>query len=227
MQKRQEQLLETIIMQHIKTAQPIGSKLISESRVFDLSPATIRNEMAELENAGYIYQPHTSAGRVPTEVGYQYYVENLLKTASLDKKTQKKLRDTIQAQSSLRDLAKGLAENSRLAVFLGLTEKDYYYTGLSNLFNQPEFYQHELVYNISEVVDHLDEVIYNIFYEFGDEPEILVGSKNPFGKFCSTVLTKFKLKRQQGLLGILGPIRMDYQNNLALIKYSQELIKGM
>jgi len=226
MEKRQEQLLETIITQYIDTAQPVGSKAISESKLFSLSSATIRNEMAELENAGFIFQPHTSAGRIPTESGYLYYVENLVKIISIDKKTQNNLKNIIKAQKSIKDLAKGLAENSHLAVFLGLEDKDYYYTGLANLFHQPEFYQHELVYNISEVVDHLDEVIYNIFDEVC-EPQILIGSKNPFSKFCSTVLTKFKSKKKKGLIGILGPMRMDYQSNLALIKYSEDLIKSL
>jgi len=213
MQKRQEQLLEIIINYYIETAQPVGSKLISES--------------SELENQGFILQPHTSAGRIPTEKGYLYYVEKLIKIKPIDKKTQKYLKGMFSDERPLKNLAKGVAENSHLAVFLGYEDKDYFYTGLSNLFGQPEFFTHELVYDISEVVDHLDEVIYNIFDEVFEEPQIFIGSNNPFGKFCSTVLAKFKSKKRKGLLGILGPTRMDYQNNLALIKYSRDLIKNL
>ena len=122
MYKMQEQLLETIINQYIKTAQPVGSKIISESRIFNLSPATIRNEMAELENQGFIYQPHTSAGRVPTETGYHYYVKNLVKLTTLDKKTQKNLTDILKVKASLKDLAK-------LEEFAALAKKDTFLGG--------------------------------------------------------------------------------------------------
>jgi len=227
MERRQQQLLQIIIDLYINTAQPVGSKAISERKLFDLSSATIRNEMAELENAGFIFQPHTSAGRIPTEDGYQYYVENLIKITKVDKKLQARLKEILKEEKSLRELAKGLAVSSQLAVYLGYDDKDYFYTGLANLFGQPEFVAHELVNNISEAVDNLDEIIYNMFDEVSDEPQIFIGSKNPFGKFCSTILAKFKSKNKRGLLGILGPQRMDYQNNLALIKYTQDIIKGL
>ncbi|MBU1163942.1 hypothetical protein KKA15_00075 [Patescibacteria group bacterium] len=227
MESRQEQLLQIIIDLYIDTAQPVGSKAISEGKLFNLSSATIRNEMAELEDAGFVFQPHTSAGRIPTEDGYQYYVENLIKITKVDKKLQARLKEIIEEEKSLRELAKGLAVSSQLAVYLGYDNKDYFYTGLSNLFGQPEFIAHELVNNISEAVDNLDEIIYNMFDEVSDKPQIFIGSRNPFGNYCSTILAKFKSKNKKGILGILGPQRMDYNKNLALIKYSQEIIKGL
>lgn len=76
--KRQEKLLEAIVEQYAEVASPVGSSLLA--KVFDVSSATIRSEMVELERQGYIRQPHTSAGRIPTDKGYRYYVAYLTRT---------------------------------------------------------------------------------------------------------------------------------------------------
>ncbi len=74
--ERKNKILYKIVTNYIRTKQPVGSKLLSDSFEERISPATIRNEMSELEDMGYLTHPHTSAGRVPTEMGYRYYVDN-------------------------------------------------------------------------------------------------------------------------------------------------------
>ena len=81
--KRQEKILKAVIQTHIKTASPVSSKSICKNYQFGVSPATIRNEMQTLEEMGYLHQPHTSAGRIPTELGYKLYIENLMDTREL------------------------------------------------------------------------------------------------------------------------------------------------
>ena len=76
---RRQKLLRFIIDEYVTTAQPVGSNALVEKYGLPVSPATIRNEMAALEDEGYIAQPHTSAGRVPTDLGYRYYVEALMR----------------------------------------------------------------------------------------------------------------------------------------------------
>lgn len=77
MTDRTKLILNTIIKEHIKTGAPVGSSVLVEKYQLDVSPATVRNEMAELESEGYIAQPYTSAGRVPTEQAFNLYIENL------------------------------------------------------------------------------------------------------------------------------------------------------
>ena len=77
--KRKGEILSNIVSEYIKTGKPVGSSSIVRKYRLNVSPATVRNEMAELEKMGYIYQPHTSAGRMPTSKGYRYYVETTLK----------------------------------------------------------------------------------------------------------------------------------------------------
>ncbi len=229
MNDRQKNLLKNIIQTYIKTAEPVSSKFVAESGSFELSPATIRNEMAELENQGYIYHPHTSAGRVPSEKGYQFYIQNFLGEPKISKKEQEIL-DSARSKFGdfepglVKTMAKSIVEFSNNAVFVAFSDRDYYYTGLSNLFSQPEFSEHHLIYHLTKVVEHLDQVIEKIFQTCDHEIKIVIGSQNPFAKDCSSVMTCYKNGKDQGVFGILGPLRMDYQNNFSLIKYAQDLI---
>ena len=75
---RAEAVLRAVIRQHIVSGEPVGSKSVTEGARLDLSPASIRNVMAELEEQGYLQQPHTSAGRLPTDSAYRVYVDRLL-----------------------------------------------------------------------------------------------------------------------------------------------------
>jgi len=118
---RSRQILEAIIEEHIITAQPVGSRTLTRSTI-SLSPASVRNVMAELEELGYLRSPHTSAGRVPTEKAYRYYVDALLRVNSLDRVSQ----DRIEQQYQRRGLqmAELLREASRTLSSLA------HYTGL-------------------------------------------------------------------------------------------------
>ncbi len=229
MAERQDNLLKAIVEEHVETAEPVGSGLIAEKYFPELSSATIRNEMAQLEADGLIFQPHTSAGRIPTPQGYQYYLEKLLSPDKLALSKQKDL-DSL-ALSSERDdikrLAKTLADLSSAAVLIGFSAGDVYYTGIANLFRQPEFAKLSLVYSLSDIIDHLDEVMGRIFHDVGNEPKVFVGEDNPFGNDSSAIVGRYQLSGQPGIIGILGPSRMDYKRNISLLRYSQKLINNL
>ena len=76
--ERQEKILNVIIRNYLETGEPVGSRTISKNSDLNLSSATIRNEMSDLEELGYILQPHTSAGRIPSDKGYRFYVDHLM-----------------------------------------------------------------------------------------------------------------------------------------------------
>lgn len=221
MKERQKKLLNLIISQHIRTAAPVGSSLLSFQE--KVSSATIRNEMADLEKQGYIYQPHTSAGRVPTEKGYQFYVDNFVEKREIKANWRQSfelvLKNKLDEDQVLKDLAKSVVELADETVIVAFDKNNIYYTGLANLFKKPEFAEHNLIQNISEVMDHLDDVVNDLFKQV-NKVQILIGSQNPFGDDCSSVIGKYHLKnKKSGLFIILGPKRMDYNKNLALVEY--------
>jgi len=215
---RQELILLTIIKEYIKTAQPISSGFLVEKYDLGISSATARNEMVELEELGYIFQPYTSAGRIPTEKSYKYYVNNCLKNNK--QTTFKNLIDiSIKSENDFKKVAKIMADVSKNAVFWAFHKNNLYYTGVSNLFIQPEFKTNDVVCDISVIIDRMEEIIANSFDKFIIGENILIGSDNPFGDFLSTVLLKYKHNNQIGVVGLLGPIRMDYEKNISLLSF--------
>ncbi len=225
MDKRKELILKTIIKEHIKTALPVGSEGLVDKYNLDISSATVRNEMAELEDAGYIAQPHTSAGRIPTEKAYNFYLENLSEKKLSEAEI--KIFEKILAkkdEENFKLAAKAMAKISDNAVFWAFHKHNLYYTGISNLLHQPEFSETALIYDISEVIDRVDEIIGRIFNDLKFGPQIMLGSKNPFSAHCSVVVTKYRLADNIGLVGILGPTRMNYEKNLALIKFFNNIL---
>jgi len=225
MDKRKELILKTIIKEYIKTAAPIGSEGLVEKYDLDISSATVRNEMADLEEAGYIVQPHTSAGRIPTEKAYNFYLENLSEK-KLSEAEAKVFAEALIKKEELnfKQAAKMMAKVSGNAIFWAFHKHNLYYTGVSNLLHQPEFSQPDMVYDISGLIDRLDEIIGRIFNDLKFGPQIMIGSKNPFGVYCSAVITKYSLGDNVGLVGVLGPMRMNYEKNLALIKFINEIL---
>jgi len=235
MNERKSAIFGAIIKEHVTQGNTVASKVLVDKYDFKLSSATMRNEMVELEKEGYIFQPHTSAGRIPSEKGWRYYIENFIENKPINKK-HKEMMDKILQESGIgfetavKKVSKGLAEISKDAVFVGFSPDDFYYTGLSNLFKNPEFQKLDLVQHISEVVDHLDEVITDMFDEVSEAEKetILIGEENPFGAECSTIITSYSNGQDnKGVFGILGPMRMNYEDNMALIKYAKELFNNV
>lgn len=229
MDERKNKLLKSIIDEYVDSAEPIGSSLIVEKYELKVSPATIRNEMMELEKDGYIYQPHTSAGRIPTEKGYKYYVDNFLKKRVISQSVKNNLmallgQKDLSEEMKIKNIAKTLAQDSNEAVIAAFEAMNIYYTGISNLFSQPEFYEHRLVCNISEVIDSMDKVIYQCYNKIESKENILIGRENPFSNVCSSVMAKFNFANKNILICILGPMRMDYNKNLGLVEYVREML---
>lgn len=226
MDKRKELILNTIIKEHIKSGAPVGSSILVEKYKLDISPATVRNEMMALEEEGYIMQPHTSAGRIPTERAYCLYLAGL-KTKKISAAEEKELDDILRnkEEGDLKEAAKLVANISGNAVFLAFHRHNLYYTGIANLFQQPEFAQINLIYDISTIIDKMDEIVDSVFSKIEIGRHVIVGSQNPFGNLFSTVLVKYKHKENIGLIGIVGPVRMDYEKNIAIADYINEKLR--
>jgi len=226
MDGRSELILRTIINEHIKTGQPVGSSALAEKYNLGVSPATVRNEMAGLEEDGFIRQPHTSAGRVPTEKAYKLFVGRLEnKKLNFEEEAILKASLAGKDQDACKQTAKTVSAISQAAVFWAFHKRDLYYTGISNLLSQPEFKEHNLIYDISAIIDRMDEIIERNFENIDSGVHVMIGADNPFSKFCSSVVAKFRIGKNESLFGILGPMRMNYEKNLGLVKYIEHKLK--
>ncbi len=222
---RRQLILETIIKEHIKTAAPVGSSVLVEKYKIKASPATVRNDMMHLEEEGYIIQPYTSAGRIPTEKAYRLHLLGLKPKKLTEQEASLIHRAwTEGGEGRFKAMAKTLAQLSSVAVFWAIHQNNLFYTGLTNLLQQPEFAQQEIIYDISAIIDQMDEIVGQIYHQVNLDTQVLIGSQNPFGSLCSAILTKYQQGGQVGLFGILGPMRMDYAHNLALVNFTKTLV---
>lgn len=225
MEERKLLILNTIIKEYIKNGTPVASRVLVDKYKLNISPATVRNEMAWLEQKGYIVQPYTSAGRIPTEDAYRLYIEK-----ECNEKIKNKIAQLIDekiidfTENSLKETAKIISQITDATFFWAFHKNSLYYTGISNLFHQPEFSQIDIVQDVSVVIDRMEDIIDDIFDKQERGVRILLGEENPFGVFCSTIFLKYKMKNINGMCGILGPMRMDYKNNISIMKYLESIL---
>ncbi len=225
MESRPALILKLLIEDYIQSATPVASQYLVDKYQLDFSPATVRNDLAYLEEAGYIVQPHTSAGRIPTEAAYRLLLEQI-KPNQPHSQVKKALDPVLDNfAENWKPLAKVLAQLTSSGVFWSFHRYNSYYTGLSGLLSQPEFRQFSMVYDISQVIDSLEEIIDDLFDKTTNEPTVLIGQDSPFGNFSSTILTKYRFGQHTGLFGLLSPLRTNYQNNLNLISYVHRVIQ--
>ncbi|MBO5616816.1 MAG: heat-inducible transcription repressor HrcA [Pseudobutyrivibrio sp.] len=118
--ERKVKILNAIIKNYLETGEPVGSRTISKYTDLNLSSATIRNEMSDLEDLGYIVQPHTSAGRIPSDKGYRFYVNNLIaeKDKEVSDMQEWMIEKTEKMESLLKNVAKTLANNTQYATLV-------------------------------------------------------------------------------------------------------------
>jgi heat-inducible transcriptional repressor len=222
MTERQQKILAAIVEQYAEVASPVGSSLLA--KVFGVSSATIRAEMAELERAGYIMQPHTSAGRVPTDKGYRLYVNNLasIQEEPVESRGGRALAARVDSggmpERTIRNAVDTLVE---LTHNLGLATigDQLYMSGLSNLFGQPEFMNGDQVQQVARLLDNLEPWLKEAA---PNEPlSVYIGRENPIGRSaqCSLIICKFRSGySDHSYIGVLGPTRQQYRDVMNLVE---------
>lgn len=235
-EERKKQVLSAIIKHFVETAEPVGSNTIIVSYQFHVSPATIRNDMMSLEKGGYIFQPHTSAGRVPTDKGYRTYVDemvNLEEVRAEALQTLKKIRNEYSVEKvreQLYDAVSLLARATNSVSFATTPDNPHtFFLGMSNVLKQPEF-SHDMV-RASEVIEVLEKggnfVNTLATLEITDQVGVFIGEENilPQIQSCSIIVTRYEKDGFQGYLGILGPKRMNYAFNIVMLEEIKKLLK--
>lgn len=232
---RQKKILQAIVEQYAEVASPVGSSLMA--KLFDVSSATIRAEMAELERHGYISQPHTSAGRIPSDKGYRYYVNNMTvdtPESSSDRRAQKALANRVTQGVTQGGVPERVIRNTvdtlvELTHNLGLATigDQLYMSGLSNLFGQPEFMQPEQVREVANLLDNLEPWLYEVA---PNEPlSVYIGQENPIGRSagCTLIVSRFRSPYSDtSYIGVLGPTRQSYRDVMNLVRRAGESLEG-
>jgi transcriptional regulator of heat shock response len=233
---RKKQILDAIISDYIDTAEPVGSFTITHHYVRNFSPATIRAEMSELEHIGYITHPHTSSGRIPTDFGYRYYVDNIMETKTISG------REISLIRNGIKKIGRGIEEILHGTVKLISSVLDYvtvfvsfgkennkvYASGISNILKQPEFNNITQARRFMETIEH-EDFLTRILAEYSRNRDlnIQIGHENRHREMqdLSVVVAKHKIYGiNPGAIGIIGPTRMDYNRVTSVLNFiSQEL----
>ncbi|MBP9718752.1 hypothetical protein KBD59_05680 [Candidatus Gracilibacteria bacterium] len=236
MEDRSRAILNAIIREFIETAEPVGSKTIVYSYKFELSPATIRNEMAELEDAGFIFQPHTSAGRIPTDTGYRLYVDSLADYAEAEKIAERNLQRVLaankvaKARERIYDIVSILSQATENVSFATTPDNPHaFFLGFSNVLRQPEFSRDPMrASQVMEVLEDTDNFVKTLeqLEIKDDDVKIYIGSENilPQIHSCGLILCRYEIGGFKGYLGLLGPTRMRYPYNVAIVRKVKNLI---
>lgn len=226
---RRLSILNAIIKEFIETAEPVGSQAIMMGYNFSVSPATIRNDMSSLEDEGLIFQPHTSAGRIPTDLGYRLYVDELADYALAERQAEKELQKVMEvyamqkAREKIYDCVRILSQATDNVSFATLPDnRRTFYLGVSNVLRQPEFSRDPMrasqVVEVLEETDHFVNTLQHL--DLGDDVKIFIGKENilPQIQSCAMIVGKYKIGGFTGFLGILGSTRMKYPFNHAIVR---------
>ncbi len=233
--KRRSEILNKIIKEYIVHAEPISSDYLKKKRCIELSPATIRNEMLKLTEEGYLSQPHTSAGRIPTDKGYRYFVDSLIEkeiNGLINERIRKEVKDIKKDVRDylayLREVNKYLASfSSGFSVSYLVWEKLCLREGLKGTFKNREFSDIEYARNFLSMIENFEDNIDE--FDLDDSSiNVYIGNEIPMKKFqdFGIVISKCVLSdKREAFIAILGPKRMAYNRNIPLVNSIVKILK--
>lgn len=226
---RRLEILRAIVDEYVATQEPVGSRAIADKRALGISPATIRNEMAVLEEEGLITHPHTSAGRIPTDLGYRLFVDKLSTVKPLSTAERRAIETFLEGAHDLDDVlkrsAKILADITKQVAVVKYPKSGELQgremmaiSGTANLARSGE----DLGNSLSPILEALEEqvVLLRLLSDAHPTVHVMIGSEQPDENLQTTSLVTVGYGSDAtplGSLGILGPTRMDYAGSMAAV----------
>jgi len=233
---RQTQILKTIINEYITTAEPVGSEAMDKKYNLGISPATIRNEMVVLTKAGYLKQPHASAGRIPTPVAMKFYINQLMEEKQMSLVDEVRAKEEVWGVRDNIDELMGeathalAARTKSLAVAALKDKKDrFWQAGHSYIFNNPEFAEMAACQSLFSIFDEFDKMD-RLFFGIGEPTspmEVLFGEEIGWPELMPVgiIATHFNIKGKPCALGVIGPARSNYGTVIPILRYYGNLVE--
>ncbi|HUW71777.1 MAG TPA: hypothetical protein VMV66_01085 [Candidatus Humimicrobiaceae bacterium] len=226
---RQKIILNSIVDEYVNSAQPVSSKFLEKKYDFGICPASIRIEMQKLTDVGFLLQPHTSAGRIPTDKGYRFFVDELLKNEMEDLGVGDWFTGEIDGTIKfIQLLTKNLALASQsLALSYFEKENIFWREGWEEIFKKPEFKEETYLVNFTGFLESFEKHIEDLKLNSGIK--IYIGRENPFKKVkdFSVISSSCNLRGDgQTIISLLGPKRMNYDRNIGLINSLTKLLEN-
>lgn len=229
---RQRALLKAIIEEYIESAEAVGSEVIERKYDLGVSPATIRIEMGKLTEAGFLRQLHTSAGRTPTSLGFRVYIQELMNEKQLPVTAEVSIKEKLwqeryKKERLLKEAVKALADRCDMLGLATDNEGQLYYAGAANILDWPEFYDIDVTRFVLSLFDENPRLKEIMGKAVGSDPiHILFGEELGFEDLRPTgfVFTRYEIEPKEGVIGVIGPARMNFALVLPYIKYVRDLL---
>ena len=227
LKERQKSILGAMIDAYVRSARPVASQELARAFDFGLSPATLRHELNRLDELGYVEQPHTSAGRVPTDRGYRFFVDHILEDDELSRREQEALDAAFalrEEEEFVRELGRTVARISGMFTAAGLADESVFYkTGLATILEEPEFEDQSRVRAFAYLADALDQEIKSFLPHGagGCESRIFIGRENPWKEARDYAMTVSFWRHPSGFRGfvsMIGPRRANYRKQKAILE---------
>ena len=235
--ERKSELLEIIIRDYIKTARPVASaRLVSEYRL-DMSPASVRSSMLELDRLEYLEQPHHASGRVPTMNGYRFFVDKIAASPLEHDLLKEHKTELKQGHDHIDAIARIIAEETQNLALGGWFERpeSFRFFGLADMLRQPEFEDAAASADFVAAFEHLlseeDELHELVEHTTPHELQVYIGEENPLKPLRDWSMILVRVQNQgDGVIAVIGPQRMSYGENMALVaslaKKMEELLNN-
>jgi len=232
--QRQIDILKAIIKEYTDSGEPVGSEILEKKYKLGISPATIRNEMVDLAKKGYLKKNHFSSGRIPSAKGFRFYIQKLMREKDLSTLDEVTYKNSIwdertQVHKLLSHATKILSQKTGLLSLATTNLNDLYYSGVANLLNQPEFFDLDLSRTLfgrldeyhfwSRIMDEFERIHEEIMFLLGEED-----FRDPALESCASIFGDFEGTKIKGMIGVIGPKRIVYEEIVPQVKYFSGLI---
>ncbi|MBU0467794.1 MAG: hypothetical protein KJ736_01875 [Candidatus Omnitrophica bacterium] len=232
---RKDSILAITVGRYISTVAPVSSSFIVKEHLYGLSSATIRNILAELEHEGYLTHPHTSAGRIPTQKGYRYYVDNLMNEIQLleEETTRIKIeykKQKLELEELFDNLSKSISETTHYTSMISVDgwDKKLFCRGTSYIVRYLDYTDIQKIEEILAALDEKERLLEIINRHLEKRIDIFIGNEMACAQMnsCSLVISEYKTKKgPSGRIAVLGPTRMNYERVVSAIDYFSSLIE--
>jgi len=231
---RRQRVLAALIEEYVERALPVGSRTLTERYGLGVSPATVRNDLSALEEEGYISQPHTSAGRIPTDHGYRAFVDELMESGAIDddpasaeqfeqlRKSAQELDDLIEKTS------KALSQFTDCLTVVSPQNFDHpRRLGIMSLMRQPEFAYTQALMPIMQVLEDDTVLLHVLDATAADgDPQVRIGRENETEELSgvSVVACRYGIGADGGIVAVIGPTRMNYTKALTAVRIASRAL---
>jgi len=235
-QYRKDKILGIVVNEYIKTVTPVSSGHIAREYMHDMSSATIRNILAELEREGYLTHPHTSAGRVPTESGYRYFVDHLMNEIQLLEKEKSEIKIEYEAQvnsleSMLERTSQVISDVTQYTSIVSIDGLDRIFCkGVCHIVGYNDFQDLTCLGHLLRALEEKERLLEIINRAIAKKIRIYIGHEIAWSDIqrCSLAISSYHIgQNTSGRIAVLGPTHMDYPRVVSTLEYFSKVMQEL